>query len=259
MTNPVPADTDIDLRLQGLDPANNGYAAYQATHGRARNVWGTADQVPFATNFGDGNVPVTIATYDQVTTVNEVTAWRHIDPYGIVWNQMKLNYMLLYWLLDGCPTDMGPIGSATNRIPDYITWAKVLRSWPNNYPNVSTILSTFPSEGAAVAYPAFPPSSPTPLDGIASQNVSAGAPRFQAPHPKLQSVKDFGGRAVWTGPNPLAKPPAEPPFDPRVFQPVTAQQLNVAGPVGRAVPKGDDFGERLARLERIIADRFSPR
>lgn len=158
MTNP--ADTEIDLRMKGVDPGTGGWAQYQATHARARNLWGTADQnVPFQTDFGQGPQPIAIATYDQVTCITEVTAWRFIDPYGTVANQMKLGMLLWLWLMDGAPTDMGPIGSSTNRIPEYITKAKALRSWPTGYPGAQ------PGESQQ-AYPAFPPSVPTPLDGL---------------------------------------------------------------------------------------------
>lgn len=174
------ADQEVDLRLAGTNPGTGGLAVYQAVHARARNLWGTIDQnAPFQINFGQGPVPVAIATYDQITCTAEATTWRHVDPYGSVANMMKVNLLLWYWLMDGCPTNMGSLGSPTNRVPQYEKWAGVMRDWPTGYPGA------MPGEPQA-NYPAFPPALPTTLDSVAGTNVSTVLPVDPRTHPVAQ-------------------------------------------------------------------------
>jgi hypothetical protein len=228
----VPADTEVDARLQGQTPGTGAYETYQATHARARNVWGTCDQnAPFATDFGQGPQPVAIATYDQVTCTTEVNAWRFVDPYGNVANPMKLDMLLWLWLLDGAPTNMGPIGTPAsengpgNRVPAYIGFAKQLRDWPSGY------AGAMPGEPQA-SYPAFPPSAPTTLDSLATQNVSAHLPTDPRTHPPIRPHRPV--RHGWNpvDPNPVATqqqpskylppfelPDAQPEWRPPLFAP----------------------------------------
>lgn len=176
MTAPGPADSEIDSRLKGQNPGDGSFETYQATHARARNLWGTCDQnAPFQTDFGKGPVAVTIATYDQETSTNEVTAWRHVDPNGEVVNQMKVMMALWYWLQDGSPTNLGPIGNTTNRVPLYKQLAQQLRNWPTSYPG---------------AMPGEPQSTYAAPNGVAlerlgSSNVSSEPLRDPRTHPPV--------------------------------------------------------------------------
>ncbi len=181
MTAPGPADSEIDSRLKGQNPANGQFETYQATHARARNLWGTCDQnAPFQTDFGSGPVAVTIATYDQQTTSNEVTAWRHVDQNGEVVNQMKVMMALWYWLNDGAPSNMGPIGNQTNQLPVYKGLAQQLRSWPTGYPGA------MPGEPQAT----YPAPSGIALAQLGNANVSKEPLRDPRTHPPVTAQGD---------------------------------------------------------------------
>jgi hypothetical protein len=118
-------------------------------------VWGNLDgHQPFHTEFDGVKQPVTSATYDAVTGASEQISWRHIDPYGNVADPKKLHLLMWYWFLDGCPTPL-----SQKRLGDCITLASELRPWPTGF------AGAMPGEPTR-QYPAFPPSTPTPLDNF---------------------------------------------------------------------------------------------
>lgn len=131
-------DQELQMRWSGRDPGTGGWATYLAVNARGRNAWGTLDsKVPFAVDFGAGPQVKAIAMYDQIACIDEVTAWRHIDPNGEQVNMMKVMLYLWYWLLDGAPT---PITAEKRK--QYIDQAKVYRPWPTGWAGAQA----FPSE-----------------------------------------------------------------------------------------------------------------
>lgn len=212
-----PADVDVNAHLGGTDPVTGNVLTYQAVPVLARTIYSNYDgRQPFYTNYGSGNVPNSAATYDAVTGASLNTSTRHIDPYGNVAELHKVWNLLWYWLIDGAPTNMGAVGSSTNRIPLYITLANQLRDWPVGF------------VGAAVgepttSYPVFPPSAATPLDNFMSETVTTDAARARAAfHNVPPVVHHHRPKPPLPHPHPTPRPPFVPPWpvpEPRPFGP----------------------------------------
>lgn len=241
MTGPI-ADQQVNAHLGGVDPSSGQVLGYQAVPILARTIFSNYDgRQPFYTNYGKGNVANSAATYDAVTGASLQTATRHIDPYGNAAELHKVWTLLWYWLLDGAPTDMGPVGGSTNRISTYITLANQLRPWPVGFVGAAAGEPT-------QAYPAFPPGTPTPLDSFMAQTVTDDAARARSAFHDVPPVVRHPHPPVPPRPNP-PRPHRDPPTWPPNTGPVGPEHV-ATGAVPRVQPVTLD--ELLHTLQAVI-------
>lgn len=165
MSQPGSADQTLFNQANGLDD-QGGFLPWSTVRVLARTVLGDLDQkgayvYPLGAN--GAMVAATPSEWDSITGAAAETSWRHIDPYGNVAELKKVATLLWYWLLDGCPTNMGPPGSPTSRIGLYMNLARRLRPWPE-HAAVPTDPRTGKNIEAQHTYGVFPPHAETPLD-----------------------------------------------------------------------------------------------
>jgi hypothetical protein len=239
------ADQQVNAHLAGVDPVTGNVLTYQTVPVMARTIYSNYDgRQPFYTNYGKGFVPNTAATYDAVTGASLNTATRHIDPYGSVAELHKVWMLLWYWLMDGAPTNMGPLGGPTNRIPTYITLANQLRPWPIGFTGAA---SGEPTQG----YPAFPPIAPTKLDSFMSQTVTTDAARAKAAFHEVEPVRHSDLKATLH----RAKMPYFPPDPVGQFPPPTpvGPEHVATKAVSPNIPVAEILHKILQRLDALEA------
>jgi hypothetical protein len=153
------ADQNVDDSLNGVEAGTGGddggsgantALSWRPVYVRARTVIATTlNKIPF--NWPNTASPSTTSTYDQVQGAAEQTAWRYVDSFGQVWDNVKLSLVLVEWLMDGAPTPMTPA-----QLNTYVQNASTLRSWPTGFPGA------FPGDPQET-YPVWPPVAPTPV------------------------------------------------------------------------------------------------